>query len=730
MDYRRFVTFLVVCFAFSYLYQNFILPPRPLPAAAPIAAKDDPESAKQGEDTAGTDTAESDTAESDSDATAGADKAAVVDTAADKEGAAEPATPAIPDYPEQIVVLGSNDPGRNFALKAVLTSKGAAIQSVMLTDPKFKELKDSEQQVRVVGNGTGRDRTLTLSVDLIDKQLAKSGVTLETVNWELVSKSAEQVVFGFEVADGDVAVRKTFSLQPVKLESGETLKTAYNKQPQAYTIETEIQLVSKSASEKTLRYELQGPVGVVLENTAHARKYRDIKLEFFGDDDAVTLSATELNDLYTEKMEEKGQVIVEGELRSILKQSEAWTGLCRYVGVDVQFFAALISTLDDRTVEERKSARWIERIYPVMVAPGKDENTGAVNANYGDISFRLVSAPVALNGDGAEVTHRFGMFVGPKRRDLLEPEPFVADQVLDYGWWFGFIARVMHSILDTFHSYGMPYFLAIISLTVLVRGMMFPISRKQAIMAAKQKALAPKLNELKLKHGDDKEKMARAQMELWRKHGINPLGGCLPIFIQFPVFIALYTCLNTAVDLRLAEFLWVENLAAPDALFTMPSLPFLGSDFNLLPCITVVLFLIQQKLFMPPPADEQAEMTQKMMNFMTIGMGLMFWHVPAGLCIYFIASSLWGIAERKLLKVNVSTPSEASVTVKAPGSNTSESEAPPKKTGFLARKMEAWQEKMQELQKQAEQAQKASGNSRSTSNGTGKGKAAKKKKRR
>lgn len=723
MDYRRFVTFLVVCFAFSYLYQNFILPPKPLPEAVPAAVDTDAESAEPLVGDQAGDPATAAKSEKSKD-----DDPVVVDAADAQKNSSEAPAAELPVYPEEIVQLGSNDPNDKFALKAILTSQGAAIQSVILTDPKFKELEDIEQQVKVVGNGEGRDQTMTLSVDLIDKQLAKSGQTLETVNWELISKSTQKVVFAFQVPDGDVAVRKTFLLQPLKLESGESLQSALNGQPRAYTIETEIQLVSQSDSSQTLQYELQGPVGVVLENTAHARKYRDIKLEFFGDDDAVTLSATELNDLYTDKMEEKGQVIVEGELRSILRQSEAWTGLCRYVGVDVQFFAALVSTLDERSVEERKQSRWIERIYPVMVAPGKDEQTGKGNANLGDVSFRLVSAPVVLDGDGAKVTHRFGMFVGPKRRALLEPEPFVADQVLDYGWWFGFIARVMHTILDTFHSYGMPYFLAIISLTVLVRGMMFPISRKQAIMAAKQKALAPKLNELKLKHGDDKEKMARAQMELWRKHGINPLGGCLPIFIQFPVFIALYTCLNTAVDLRLAPFLWVENLAAPDALFTMPSLPFLGSDFNLLPCITVVLFLIQQKLFMPPPADEQAEMTQKMMNFMTIGMGLMFWHVPAGLCIYFIASSLWGIAERKLLKVNVATPSEPSVTVKAPGSDSPETEAPKKKTGFLARKMEEMQTKMQELQKQAEQAQEKSGNSRSM--GAKKNKAAKKKKRR
>jgi YidC/Oxa1 family membrane protein insertase len=98
--------------------------------------------------------------------------------------------------------------------------------------------------------------------------------------------------------------------------------------------------------------------------------------------------------------------------------------------------------------------------------------------------------------------------------------------------------------------------------------------------------------------------------------------------------------------------LYFKNLAAPDDLFHLPFVvPFLGwTEFNLLPFITVALFVVQQKMFMPPPTDEQQAMQYKMMNAMTLVMGVMFYHVPAGLCVYFISSSLWGIGERKLLE--------------------------------------------------------------------------------
>ena len=168
------------------------------------------------------------------------------------------------------------------------------------------------------------------------------------------------------------------------------------------------------------------------------------------------------------------------------------------------------------------------------------------------------------------------------------------------------------------------------------------------------KELQPKINELKKKYAKDKEKFARAQMELMSKHNYNPLAGCLPLIFQLPIFIGLYTALNSSIDLRMAPFFYISNLAAPDAIIPDAfgvSLPLLGKDLNLLPLITIVLFVAQQKLFMPPPADAQQAQQYKFMNIMMIVFGVMFYRVPAGLCVYFIASSLWGIGERKLLDI-------------------------------------------------------------------------------
>ncbi len=188
--------------------------------------------------------------------------------------------------------------------------------------------------------------------------------------------------------------------------------------------------------------------------------------------------------------------------------------------------------------------------------------------------------------------------------------------------------------------------------------------------------LQPEIKKLQEKYKNNVEARTKAQQELFRKHNYNPLSGCLPIFIQMPVFMGLYRCLMVDIELRDAPLLssavrWCSNLAAPDMLFNwsawMPDwfnagvgMFALGPYFNILPLLTVGLMLWQQKMFMPPPADEQARMQMKMMNFMMIFMGLLFFKVASGLCIYFIASSLWGLGERRFLPKNP-LPAAASV---------------------------------------------------------------------
>ena len=180
---------------------------------------------------------------------------------------------------------------------------------------------------------------------------------------------------------------------------------------------------------------------------------------------------------------------------------------------------------------------------------------------------------------------------------------------------------------------------------------MFPIGRKQALAAQKMQQLQPHLKELQEKYKDDKERLTKETFALYKKHGVNPVAGCLPALIQLPIFVGLWQALNTSFPLRHATFPVDSRPGRSRHALSLSvrEVPFLGNWFNVLPFVVVGLMLVQTKLFAPPATTPEAEMQQKMMKYMMIFMGFMFYKVPSGLGLYFITSSLWAIGERLLL---------------------------------------------------------------------------------
>lgn len=742
MENRRLFTFLASAFLFLIVW-NALFPPPPPPEEPADSTADVVDPA-------------SDPAVADNDATAPAVASAEnPDPAAPQPDAAANAPELkIPEYPSKSATLGSLQPDSGYALEVVLTSAGAAVESVSLTPPQFRDLDDSSRAAKIVGNNASSDRSLTTAIASIDQLLANTGHSLETADWNLAGSSttdtAATAVFEYDSPDGTLRLRKTYSLPRSQL-TGTALDDAWRTDPSLFTLNMTLELINLTQTPREISYELQGPVGLLLENAEHTSKYRDLHLEF-NSTGPTTLYAPTLQGYCDDIEARMGRKASLSELSYRLREDHEWVQQPRYAGIDVQFFSAMLAPLVTQPEDgSPPTGPLLERTWPVLIGPDIREpaNLGfparmitnlyyafagrEIDPRTADISFRFASQPVVLQ-PGQTVSHPYAFFVGPKRRELLDPPPFSAGQVLNYGWWTGSVARLMHILLDSFNSFGLPWWAAIISLTVLVRSCLFPLSRKQAIMAARQKELQPHIKALKERCGDDQQRFAREQWELFRKNNINPFSGCLPLFLQLPIFIGLYTALNSAVDLRGQRFLWIDNLAGPDALFRLSfALPFgMGHDFNLLPLCTVSLFLVQQKLFMPPAQDEQQAMQYRMMNFMTGIMGILFWHQPAGLSLYFIASSLWSISERKLLgtanTAPAGTPDLASVLPEeaSPVATTSRSKsrstptvtpiAPAKPPGFFQRLMAA----AEEMQRKAEQAQKQAESQRNREDGKGK----------
>uniref|UniRef100_A0A7C4LK48 Membrane protein insertase YidC n=1 Tax=Schlesneria paludicola TaxID=360056 RepID=A0A7C4LK48_9PLAN len=536
---------------------------------------------------------------------------------------------ALPDHPPRTVVLGSDDPASGYFFSVRLSTLGASIESIRLNDSRYPEVGDRRSLLTIVGHDPDvAERTFATRLEALDKQLL--GKSLENIHWEIVpgTETSSSVRFRIVSPDGKLELTKHYELQPLPAGKTPTPDTR-DTWAEGYFVKLRFTVRNLDVEPVKVEYELRGPVGLPLEDPENASKHRDIRLGFLGPGGVVddrTFSATEA-------VKDKRA-----------KDIEVWKRPIQYIGVDTQYFAALLHPLQDQLKSPTIAATRAE-----VIKEGPEDS-------YADLSVTLSSVARTLQPFGqeaAEFTDEFVLFAGPKRRSLLAA--LKADAVLDYGW-FAPIVVVMLWILNSLNAVGLNYGVAIIGLTCLVRAAIFPLSRYQARSMEKMKELQPKIKQLHEKHKKNPESLTREEMRTLQEVNLKMMWGCLPLLAQMPIFFALYRALQISVDLRMAPMhivgSWIDNLAAPDALFPFGfRLPFLGwSEFNLLPVITIVLFILNQKLTMPPPADEEQALQYKMMNIMMGVMGIFFYRVPSGLCVYFITSSIWGMAERLLLK--------------------------------------------------------------------------------
>ena len=547
------------------------------------------------------------------------------------EAVAAPKPAGLPDHPRRDgIVLGSLDPQSRYFLKVELSSLGAAIQSIQLNDPRYPEIGQRDTPLTLVGHDAASPaKTFAANFPQVEAQLG--GKTLEDVDWEVVpgSESPSAVQFRIVSADGTLEITKRYELEQLSAGKQPDPETRDNW-AQGYHVKLTIAVRNLAAEAQQVSYDLRGPVGLPLEDPENSAKHRDVRMGFLDPDGGV--DASQFGPAQAVKNEKNNNV-------------EVWKRPIQYIGVDTQYFAALVHPLQDQLTQPT-----IEYSRAEVIKEGP-------KPEFADLSVTLSSLTRTLGPrddlDSNTLTDEYVLFAGPKRPALLES--IQAEPVLDYGW-FGAIVVVMLWLLDFLHSVGLNYGLAIVGLTCVVRLLIFPLSRYQSRSMDKMKELQPKIKSLHEKYKKNPESLSREEMRTMQEVNLKMMMGCLPLLAQMPIFFALYRALQMSVDLRMAPMHifgnWIDNLAAPDNLFGFGfNLPLLGwNAFNLLPVITIVLFVVNQKITMPPPADEEQALQYKMMNVMMIVMGVFFWRVPAGLCVYFIVSSIWGVTERMLLK--------------------------------------------------------------------------------
>ncbi len=240
----------------------------------------------------------------------------------------------------------------------------------------------------------------------------------------------------------------------------------------------------------------------------------------------------------------------------------------------------------------------------------------------------LVSPDLTV-APGSSATHSTQFYAGPKDQDRLEAIAPGLDLTVDYGW-LTFIAKPIFHLLQWIHSYLGNWGWSIIMLTVMIKLVFYKLSETSYRSMANMRRLTPKINNLKERYGTDKQRLNAAMMELYKKEKINPLGGCLPILVQIPVFIALYWVLLESVELRQAPFMfWIHDLSTKD-------------PFYVLPLLMGVSMFIQQRLNPAPPDPIQA----KIMMSLPIVFTVFFLFFPAGLVLYWVVNNVLSIAQQ------------------------------------------------------------------------------------
>ena len=288
---------------------------------------------------------------------------------------------------------------------------------------------------------------------------------------------------------------------------------------------------------------------------------------------------------------------------------------------------------DKATYPKQSNDGWVAMIQLYFLSawlPANDQPREFYAKKIGDNLFDVgVILPVGMIEPGSDKRITVPLYAGPQEQKHLSQIAPGLNLAVDYGV-LTVIAAPLFWILAFLHKWVQNWGVAIILLTILIKLAFYPLSAKSYRSMAQMRVLGPKLQKLKEQYGDDRQRLHTAMMELYKTEKVNPLGGCLPVIVQIPVFIALYWALLNSVEMRQAPFmLWVHDLSAPD-------------PYYILPIIMGLTMIIQTRLNPTPPDPIQA----KVMMIMPIAFSVFFFFFPAGLVLYWVVNNTLSIAQQ------------------------------------------------------------------------------------
>ena len=576
------------------------------------------------------------------------------------------------------VTLGSTELESDFEFELELNTKGAAVSKATFSE--FNDRHYKNPQPLVILSGVGEVLPMANKEFVFVEQ--QQQLSLNRLNWKSSGRQLE--ADGSQAADFEAFIKIKDTNEPTL-----KLTKTYKIFPGSYMLDINLTIENLSANEQKVRFNMNGPIGLGREDVGY--DMRKVVGGFITSEAKVVSSKKSISAMFFSKKVglKKSALDYEQALRTGVNVNEARQNMeigrnlpgnhssARFLWLATtnKYFAAILRPVP---ADGQDFCDWIKSktswyYNPDGDAKGKsgDETIGA--------QLEIDSVTLAPTGQAESVrTYNFQLYLGPKDKDLFYKNELYKGlgfvQTIDFMTCccpasiisplaFGILAAMkwMYSFIP---NYGV----VIIILVFLIRIVIHPLTKKSQVSMNKMTKLAPKAEEIKKKYANNKTEMNKQLMAIYKEQGASPVMGFLPMMVQMPVWIALFSAINASIALRGAAFLpfWITDLSAPDALirFSAITLPIFGkiSSLNLLPILMGVAFYLQQKL-MPKSAataNSQAAQQQKMMMIMMpIMFPLMLYNRPSGLNLYIMASTFAGVIEQYFIRKHIREKEEA-----------------------------------------------------------------------
>ena len=587
--------------------------------------------------------------------------------------------------PKKSVTLGSVDPKSGYKFQLELSSKGAAIRKATFSGFDDRDYKNPQPLVILspIHQADGSE-ILSMSVTNFGLFLEPKSDLLRPFPLEQLSWQSFDVIKG---EDGSQIARFQAIIEDDKGQPVIKLLRTHKITMGSYLLDCNIAVENLSGIEQKVHFNLTGPLGLGREGIRG--DMRKVVGGFLTSEAEIVSSRKGIqNSFLSRKLGLKDATLKyrQAQSKQIREEAERHLRISHervgfhflWAATTNKYFAAILRPVPD---EGKNYCDWVKDKKGWFYNPDGDERADSGDETVG-LDLKIASNTLAATGQAdSSKTYNFQLYIGPKDKSLFDKNELYRElgfvQTIDFmgcccpASIIKFLAFGILALMKWMYTFIGNYGVVIIILVFLMRLAMHPITKKSQVSMSKMTKLAPKAEEIKKKYANNKAEMNKQMMALYKEQGASPIMGFLPMMVQMPIWIALWSAVYASIELRGAPFLpfWITDLSVPDALYRFPTaivVPLLGwkiESLNLLPLMMGVAFYLQQKL-MPSQAaasaNPQVAQQQKMMMIMLpLMFPLMLYKAPSGVNLYIMASTFAGVFEQHVIRKHVREKEEA-----------------------------------------------------------------------